>query len=247
MAIGSTREFFEKQFDALDQSRITSKRVSTIGKQALDARTLAQAVANKASNNPHLNEAGKRAARQEALRDLFVENERGRLDLDELKTKTNADIDSLALPSLGKDDIVGEMREAEARSIVRAMPQEKRDSIERLPASLAAAVVRAPAELSGVSPSVHKMLRDQLVETAHSDKIAALRGDLHGIELAQHVVKEAHEALRSAAQFEPGQDREYMDDVRRKAGLPKERPAVDPNDLDALIAARRRKQGTSTA
>jgi hypothetical protein len=54
---------------------------------------------------------------------------------------------------------------------------------------------------------------------------------------------EAGKAFRDAAKFASGEEREFMERVRQAASQPKERTEPDPNDLDAMIAERRRRVG----
>jgi hypothetical protein len=88
--------------------------------------------------------------------------------------KSTKQISALAVPSVDRSDTHAEMRAQEARAIVRAMPKEQRDRIERLPPALAVAVIQAPPELSGVSPSVHAMVPSELAKSLHPEKIKAL-------------------------------------------------------------------------
>jgi hypothetical protein len=123
------------------------------------------------------------------------------------------------------------------------MPQEKRDRLDRLAPALAKAVVRGDPALSGVSSSVHARLRDELLELAHPQKLAALRNDLKAHEFASHVVDRADKALRETAKFAPGEERPFLERVRASAARPKPQAEVDPNDIDALIAERRKRNG----
>jgi len=238
----SSREYFSKQFQSLNPSRVSSKRISAISNLSFDLRELAPALAIEAMNNPHLSDQGKRAARYKALKELFVENARSRNELKRIRDTAQAEMDALALPTLDKGDIVSEMREAEMRAIVRAMPQEQRDHLSKMSPTMAAAIVRAPPELSGVSRSVHAQIRGELIETAHPEKVAALRAELEGLSHADLIVKDTDKALTESAAFLPGEDRAFLAEV--ESSLDKPKPAVEdgPNDLDAIIAAHRRRR-----
>ena len=239
----STRELFEMRFTALDQTRVTSRQIAAIGKAALDVRDNAKSIADKAASHPHFNDDGKRAATQKALFPHFVENEQARQSLGDIRAKVESDLTALALPALDKTDLAAALLDQEARSIVRGLPQDRRDNLDRLPPALAAAVVRVPAELSGVSPSVHKMLRDQLIEIAHPEKVAGARGDLEGIDVADLVVKEADASLRAAVQLAPHEINDFFKRVKTAAGVPKKVTESNPNDVDALVAAHRQRIG----
>jgi hypothetical protein len=115
----------------------------------------------------------------------------------------------------------------------------------RLSPALAKAVVRADPALSGASESVHKRIHDELLEVAHPQKLAALRNDLRAHEMGSHVVDRADKALREAAKFAPGEERPFLERVRASAARPKPKAGIDPNDIDALIAERRKRIGLS--
>jgi hypothetical protein len=239
----STREYFEGRVGALNMNRVSSRRIAAIVKQALDIRDRSADEIAKAGDHPHLNDLGKRAEKQKAALDWFVHNERNRRALKQIREEGTKALTSLALPTLEKGDIVGEMREAEARAIVRAMSQQHRDNLRNLSPAFLAAVVRAPAELSGLSPSVHKLLHDQLIETAYPDKIAEIRAEDEALELADEAVREAQKALDKAVDL-AGDDRaQFMAVVSQAAAtsITEENQAPDPNDLDALIAANRKR------
>jgi hypothetical protein len=63
--------------------------------------------------------------------------------------------------------------------------------------------------------------------------------------MASHVVKEAAAALRAAAKFNPGEERPFLDGIKQKAAR-KPAPKIDPSlDIDALMAAHRKKHGVA--
>ena len=120
----TSRDFFTSQFATLDANRISSRRIANIGTAAMDIAETAGPLAAASVNDPHLNDLGRRVARRKAIGDLFSNNEKNRRDLEDLRRGVDGAMNKLALPSLDKGDIVAEMREAEARAIVRSMPQQ---------------------------------------------------------------------------------------------------------------------------
>lgn len=237
----STRDFFKAQYETMNQNRLSSKRIATIGDLAFVIRDAASPIASAATNDPHLNDAGKRAAKQTALRESFVEVARSRAELRRLGEAARAELKALALPAIERGDIVAEMREAEMRAIVRTMPQEQRDRPSKLSPAMVAAIVRAAPELSGISPSVHEMLHSQLIETAHPEKVAAIRSELEGLQFAELAIKETDKILTEAASFAPGEEQPYREQVAVQTDKPADPPQPDPNDLDEMIAAHRRR------
>jgi hypothetical protein len=239
----STRDIIVRQLEALTQERVSSRQITTIGKGAFGIRDAATAAATAAANNPHLNEAGKRAAKQAAVRDHFVENARNRAKLRQIKEQAHAELKTLALPAIEKGDVVAEMREAEMRAIVRAMPQEKRDTLSKLSPAMVAAIVRAAPEVSGISRSVHEQLHSELIETAHPDKVAAVRAELEGLQFAELAVKETEKALTEAAEFAPGEEHAFRTQIAAEIAEPPQPSKPNPNDLDAIISEHRRRHG----
>jgi hypothetical protein len=80
-------------------------------------------------------------------------------------------------------------------------------------------------------------------EPVTMDRATGLRNDLKAHELASHVVGEAGKALHAAAKFAPGEEGPFLERVRQGAARPKPKTEVDPNDMDALIAERRKRFG----
>ena len=101
----STRQFFIEQFEAFDQSRWPSGLPVRIGMKALDVIDNAASIAEKASNNPHLNDAGKAAARQAALEEHFEEVERAGATLDAIEREADKALSALAVPAVDKTDL----------------------------------------------------------------------------------------------------------------------------------------------
>jgi hypothetical protein len=146
------------------------------------------------------------------------------------------------LPALAKDDIVGHMMDREARDIVRAMSQEQRDRLSRLDPALAAAVVRAPPELSGVSPSVHQMLRDELIAEAHPEEVAGVQQDTEAMNWVDEAVRHAEKSLNDAAAFaHDGERREYIEKIEAEVDaadrdeIEKQKAKEDEATMEALI------------
>lgn len=249
MTIRSSRDFFKTKFGAMNPNRKSSKQISAAGDLAFVIRDAAPGIASAAATNPHLNDAGKRAAKQTALRESFVELARSRAELRRIGESTRAELKALALPSIEKGDVVAEMREAEMRAIVRAMPQAQRDRLSKLSPAMVAAIVRAPPELSGVSQSVHEMLHNELIETAHPEKVAAIRAELEGLQFAELALKDTDKALSDTADFAPGEEQAYRDLIAGQVDKPADpsAPVDDPNDLDQIIAAHRRRHKISAA
>ena len=114
---------------------------------------------------------------------------------------------------------------------------------------MVAAIVRAPPELSGVSQSVHEMLHNELIETAHPEKVAAIRAELEGLQFAELALKDTDKALSDTADFAPGEEQAYRDLIAGQVDKPADpsAPVDDPNDLDQIIAAHRRRHKISAA
>jgi hypothetical protein len=177
-----------------------------------DAAVAAIDFLKKSQTWSHLNADGRRAERNRVLQSQFRALARLKLEAKRLRAEIGASIPKL--PALAKDDIVGHMMDREARDIVRAMPQEQRDCLSRLDPALAAAVVRAPPELSGVSPSVHEMLRNELIAEAHPEQIAGLGQDTEALKWVDEAIRSAEKALNDTAEFaHEGERRQYVEQI----------------------------------
>jgi hypothetical protein len=153
------------------------------------------AAIQKTSGDRNLSEVGRRAQnRKEALArhgELF------RLERELIKLQRQSRAATPKLPPLAKDDVAGALRDIEARGIVRSMG--KIDDLSTLPIELAAAVVRAPAAFSGVSPKAHEWLMARLVRQAFPNVVDALDADMKAVDDALSAVRLTKGQLQSAA------------------------------------------------
>lgn len=256
--IAMPKQYFLDIFAKLGKSRVSTRRTSAIAKSMLDIFHGAEQRAKQASEHPHLNDAGKRAKRHEALFDHFVEHQRSRKELMRLKELYQKDATSFTTPPLAKDDLLGAMLDQEARAIVRSMPQEKRTSLTRLSAGLAAAVARAAPEFSGLSANAWESVRANYIEVAFPERMTALRDDAKGIELAEHLVNQTGDELRKIANFSVGEHEDYSKRVEERLASEETDPeAIDrkvnpehqrvnsSNNVDEWVAEHRRKHGVS--
>jgi hypothetical protein len=152
MATRSSREIFIEEFAALDQTRVQTKRMEQIAEQAFELADNAQTLAAEAlPNDPHLTDVGKLDRQLKTLEKHFVDIERSRHALEEIRENAHAFVSRLNLPARDKSDSTGELRDQELRAYVRGLPQEKRDRTSNLSPDMIRAIVSAPPELSGVA------------------------------------------------------------------------------------------------
>lgn len=186
----------------------------------------------KSTNWQHLNEVGQKTAKRDSLTDGFRAIAKTRAGLKMLRD--NLDGTMPKLPSLDPTDMVTELREQELRSIVRGMPQEKRDRLERMSPAMLAAIVRADPSASGVSPSVHAMARTQILEASNPEKFAEYREANAALEMADEVVRETESELRNAGEFAHDVEfKEFHESVVEKQPTTERRFATSHEALDA--------------
>ncbi|MCP1852111.1 MULTISPECIES: hypothetical protein [unclassified Bradyrhizobium] len=216
----------------LDTTRPTQKRVHGIMQVQLGIKSSAKEKAAAAEQRPdwaHLNETGRKAARRDEISDFVKSNAQARLSLKKLRTEIKSLLPKM--PGREKDDLAGVLQDQEYRSYVRGLPQEQRDRVQRLHPDIAAAVARAPAELSGVSQSLHDELVGDILRTTHGAELAKVAADLEAIGWAEELVREADKEIRSAAEVA------HETDFRMWA-----KPLVDPilaeerADFDAVFS-----------
>jgi hypothetical protein len=200
----------------------------------------------KSASWSHLNEVGQKAAKRNSLADGFRAIAKTKADLKALRATLEATT-LPKVPSLDKTDMVTELREQEMRRIVREMPQEKRDRLERMSPAMLAAVVRADPSASGVSPSVHAMARTQILEASNPEKFAEYREASAALEMVDEVVRETEAELRKAGEF--AHDVEFAafhKIVVEEQSAPKRtfatwHDAFDAGDIDAAIDLKHRE------
>jgi hypothetical protein len=90
---------------------------------------------------------------------------------------------------------------ATSKSIARRWPHVRfgRDRAQRLHPDIAAAVARAPAELSGVSESIHGELVNDMLRKTHGAELAKVAADVAALEIADELIRGADKEIRSAA------------------------------------------------
>jgi hypothetical protein len=210
-----SRNLILSQLDALASKHpIAKKAASHVGDTFMvaSAENVAalKARAESAANWTHLNDVGKRAARMEALKPPYVEYAKSRLALKALRSTLSS-----TLPKVGDrepGDLAGEMRDQEIRAWVRSLPHEKRDTLEHS-VQIASAIARAPAELSGVSPSVHEHLRSKIIEAERPDDIANWRSADEALRIADEALNEVEKDLYAGADF--AHDGEYRNFIEQ--------------------------------
>ncbi|MGY3615936.1 hypothetical protein [Bradyrhizobium sp. USDA 10063] len=96
---------------------------------------------------------------------------RERLNLRSIRDNLQKQV--LSLPPLDKNDAVGAALDVEARAFVRQMGN--KINFAELPSSIVAAIVRAPAILSGVSELQQRTLRERLINEAVPETMKEIR------------------------------------------------------------------------
>ncbi|MBN8963034.1 MAG: hypothetical protein J0H71_18020 [Rhizobiales bacterium] len=106
------------------------------------------------------------------------------------------------LPALAKDDVVGFLQDQEARAYVRSLAKSgKVLDPSDLPASIAAAVVRADPALSGVTPILHRAMHDRLLKDAFPEASQESDADAAALELVTSATAHTHAKLQQQAGF----------------------------------------------
>lgn len=172
-----------------------------------------------------LNEAGKVDARRKALTNALKDRVKVQRQLETLAT-TLGDVVPKVKPR-SKDDTIGELQDAELRSIVRAMPEKQRNSLRHSP-EVMAAIARAPAIASGVQPGVHDQIRKEIVEAENPGRLAGWDSAREALEVAGEVLKEVDKDFADAAGF--NHRHEYEQHIAESIV-----PAVDKEKPRAMV------------
>jgi hypothetical protein len=197
-------DFFIKFANQLDTKRPVQKRLHDIVMLQLGIKNggAKQAVADaeKVHNWHHLNPEGQRAAKRSSLESYLASNAQARIALKKLRAESDASLPKIT--PLAKDDIVGHLREQEARALVRGMPQEQRDRAYKLHPEIVGAIARAPAALSGVPESVHTKIVTDALRRTHGAELAKVKADNDAIRWTQELCRETTEEIRGAAEIQ---------------------------------------------
>lgn len=240
--------FFVEFINSLDPSRPTQKLLGEIMRGQLGNKNGAKqkaVEAEKSRNWEHLNDVGRRAAKREELSTMLQSNAQARLSL----KKMRADIKSALpkLPGREKDDLAGVLQDQEYRAYVRGLPQEQRERAQRLHPDIAAAVARAPAELSGVPESVHGELVNDMLRQTHGLELAKISADVAAMEFADELIRETDKEIRTAAEVAHSTDfqawaKPLLEPILTEAGadfddLYRRNEPSELNILAALVAS----------
>jgi predicted nucleic acid-binding protein len=242
-------QFFVDFINQLDETRSVQKQVGEIMRLQLGIKGGAKEKAKAAEKSPrweHLNDLGRRAVKREELGSDLVSNAQARLSLRKMHAEIRSSLPKL--PGRDKDDLVGVLVDQENRAYVRGLPtQEQRDRVQRLHPDIAAAVARAPAELSGVSQSVHDELVNATLRRTHGAELAKIAADLATLEVADELVRETDKEIRAAADVANSTDfrvwaKPLMDPILADAGadfddLYRRQESGELNVLGALAAS----------
>ena len=194
-------QFFIDFINQLDTGRSVQKQIGEIMRTQLGIKNGAKekaAGAAKSRNWEHLNDVGRRAAKREEIASFVQSNAQARLALKRLRAEIKSSLPKL--PGREKDDLAGVLQDQEYRAYVRNLPQEQRDRVKRLHPDIAAAVASAPAELSGLSPSIHQEIINDMLRKTHGAELAKISADVSAIDFAEELVRKADEEIRSAAE-----------------------------------------------
>ncbi|MEY9184889.1 hypothetical protein [Bradyrhizobium sp. USDA 313] len=211
-------QFFIDFINQLDSSRPVQKKVGDMMRVQLGILGTAKEKAASAAKSPrweHLNDIGRKAAKRDEIADYVKSNAQTRVALRKLQSEIKSSLPKL--PGREKDDLAGVLQDQEYRAYVRSLPQEQRDRVQRLHPDIAAAVARAPAELSGVPESVHGELVNAMLRQTHGVELARIASDVSALEWADELVRQADIEIRAAAEVQ------HETDFRVWA-----RPLVDP-------------------
>lgn len=211
-------KFFVDFINQLDTNRPVQKQLHSIMMTQLGIKNGAKekaAGAAKSSTWEHLNDLGKKAAKRDEISTFVQSNAQARVALRKLRADIKSSLPKL--PGREKDDLAGVLQDQEYRAFVRTLPQEQRDRAQRLHPDIAAAVARAPAELSGVPESVHGELVNAMLRQTHGAELARIAADVAAMELADELIRVADKEIRDAAEVQ------HETDFRTWA-----RPLVDP-------------------
>lgn len=194
-------QFWIDHINSLDASRPVQKQVGEIMRLQLGIKNGAKEKAAAAEKSPrwaHLNDLGRRAAKRDELADDVKSNAQARLSLKKLRSEIAGSLPKM--PGREKDDLIGVLQDQEYRAYVRGLPQEQRDRVYSLHPDIAAAVARAPAELSGVPKSVHDELVNGMLRRTHGPELAKITADLGALEFADELVRETDKEIRAAGE-----------------------------------------------
>lgn len=235
-------KFWPDLINSLDNTRPVQKRIGEIMRLQLGVKTSAKEKASDAEKSPnwaHLNAVGQKAAKREAIGNFVASNAQARVALRKLRAEIKSSLPKL--PGREPTDLAGVLQDQEYRAYVRGLPQEQRDRVQKMHPDIAAAVARAPAELSGVLPSVHQELVNSTLRQTHGAELARMNGDAETIKWAETLVAEADKAIREAGDVEHSPDyrawvKPIVDPILTEAGANFDdiyrRP--EPGDLDVL-------------
>ncbi|GMO36576.1 hypothetical protein [Bradyrhizobium ottawaense] len=200
-------QFFADVINQLDVTRPVQKQVGEIMRIQLGIKNGVKEKAAGASKSPrweHLNDIGRKAAKRDEIASLVQSNAQSRVTLRKLRAEIKSSLPKL--PGREKDDLAGVLQDQEYRAYVRGLPQEQRDRAQRLHPDIAAAVARAPAELSGVPESVHAELVNDMLRRTHGAELAKIAADVAAMEMADELIRAADEEIRAAAEVAHGTD-----------------------------------------
>ena len=187
--------------------RVTDPALQTVAVKAVEvAKGFADKVATIGADKA-LTTVGKSAAIQAALPEAIRALSREGRPLQAAKAKAKAARDSIRVPALAKDDIVGHMIDREYRELFRGMDRADRTRLllETKDAGLLAAALRVAPELSGIDQGDEqfaKHVEDRYFQMTAGDRLAEIEATESELAEAEAFYLTARVQLQNAAQMD---------------------------------------------
>lgn len=144
-----------------------------------------------------LNDDGKKDIKRKSFDNAFKDRVKIQRELESLAANQ---INFIPKPKKN-DDPIREMQDAELRSVVRAMPEDKRNRLDGWDDATLGALARAPAAASGLMPAVYEQIRSRVADAENPGSMAAYQATQQAFEFANDALKIIDKDFRHAADF----------------------------------------------
>ncbi|WP_431014862.1 hypothetical protein [Bradyrhizobium pachyrhizi] len=191
------------------------ERLEKVYLDALKSVDLAESIGRQLATDSRYTEQGRQDQhRNHILHQAVPVFHQGRRAISKAKQELDEMRGRLQLPKPDQADAAGAIARMEIRTWLRSLPQDERDKItraEKLDRQIHAAILEAPAVMTGVADSHLSLLKERALRDAHGSLI----DEIQELEDAIGVATSAVEAGRDSARIDTGMTIEQFEDAAK--------------------------------
>lgn len=204
MAIHFDRDVRLKSDTFAKSDRVPQRAAAGIMKAQSDLREFVMVRAKEIGQDAKLSAAGHKIERRKMIGELLQDTARNKAKLQRMRTEINGKKPKLSIEH-ARDAYSAAIDVALAGKLAAMDDTQRERALSNDPA-FAAAALRLPPALTGVTESLLNHIRERALEAEHPGEMEKIRTDLEAIDLAESITDATLETMRSQGDFGDGYD-----------------------------------------